>query len=724
MLEERAYQILEERFGFRQFLDEQEPIIESVLSGADTLVIMPTGGGKSLCYQFPALMLEGVTLVISPLIALMKDQVDALTRRGIEACLINSTLSPGEQRERIGDMREGRFKLVYIAPERFRHRSFVEALARTRISFVAVDEAHCVSQWGHDFRPDYLGIGRALEALGRPPVVALTATATPDVREDILLQLGLREAREFVAGFERPNLSLSVAEVSGTDEKLTRLERLIQTRKTGIIYAATRKNVEKISAHLTARKIPHIAYHAGLGEEARHAAQEKFISRAVPVAVATNAFGMGIDRGDLRFVAHFDIPGSIEAYYQEVGRAGRDGEPSECLLLFNFADKRTQEFFIEGANPPPELIRRIYAWLGGFPQHEVQMTLADMAEEIPDLKNDMALGSALSLLERRGYLERYDIPGTRMRGTRLTQPTVTAAQLKLDDQALLRKAARDAAKLEKLVSFAYARSCRQQFILEYFGEKNPEPCGSCDACTSGRVLLLREGSAREIETLRIALSAVARMCHREGGLWRGRFGVGRILLVLQGSRSQEVLNNRLDELSPYGRLRHLSKNYLRDLFEAMKVADLIDSSGGEYPLIGLTAKGEAVMKGTESARLCWPEFHEAPPKIEAGSKRPRASSGTTLQETLSLFKRGCSIEEIAKIRGFDPRTIEDHLARLLASKSEGLHIDAVVPRERQGIILSKSPACVQALSPIKELLPSFTYGEIKCTLAAHGRYQP
>lgn len=733
MLPPRSYEILEKSFGFRRFLEAQENVIESVLSGRDTLVVMPTGGGKSLCYQFPALMLEGVTLVISPLIALMKDQVDALQQKGIAATLINSTLTPAEQRERIRSLEAGQYKLVYIAPERFRHRAFVDALQGIKLALAAVDEAHCVSQWGHDFRPDYLGIGRALDKLGRPPVVALTATATPDVRSDIVTQLKLKDPAEFVAGFERPNLSLFIREVGGNDEKFQHIENLIAAHRTGIIYAATRKNVEKISVALKDLKIPHVAYHAGLNDDERKRAQERFIAREVPVAVATNAFGMGIDRGDLRFVAHFDIPGSVEAYYQEVGRAGRDGEASLCLLLFNYADKRTQEFFIEGANPEPATIRQIYAWLRSRPGHDVQMTLADMAEEIPDLSNDMALSSSLSILERRGFIERYDIPGQRMRGTRVLTPDVPAGKLDLDDEALERKASRDWAKLDKMVSLAYHRGCRQQFILDYFGEQNPGTCGQCDVCRSGRVSSLRDATSDETVVIRKSLSGVARMCHREGAGWRGKYGVGRVLQVLQGSRSQDVLQARLDELSTYGILKDLPKNYLRDLFEAMKTAGYIETSGGEYPLVSLTPDGESVMHGKKTARLCWPliTLDVTSPHPEKSSRNKRRKketarstgkpTGHTAEETLVLFKKGLTLPDIARVRKLELTTIENHMARLLAKKTPGLHIDMLVRPDRQQVILIHTPDKFAGLSAIKQQLPDYTYGEIRCTLAAHGR---
>jgi len=337
---------LKKYFGFDGFLDAQEEVVDQILSGQDGLVVMPTGGGKSLCYQLPAMCLDGVTLVISPLIALMKDQVDALQEKGIPATMINSTLDPGEQRQRIAAMKQGEYKLVYIAPERFRSGSFMEAMRDVNVALFAVDEAHCLSQWGHDFRPEYMRLGQALEKLGKPQAIALTATATPVVRKDILEVLALREPFETVSGFSRPNLSLVINEVDKHKVKHERLKEVVKKWKTGVVYCSTRKRVEEVGELLHSWGVKSIAYHGGMTADEREQTQNKFISKEADVAVATNAFGMGIDRSDVRFVLHYEIPGSIEAYYQEAGRAGRDGEAAYCELLFNYADTRTQEFFV------------------------------------------------------------------------------------------------------------------------------------------------------------------------------------------------------------------------------------------------------------------------------------------------------------------------------------------------------------------------------------------
>jgi len=403
-----ALQALNETFGFADFREGQEEVIASILARQDVLAVMPTGSGKSLCYQLPALLFRGITLVVSPLIALMKDQVDALVRRGIAASFINSALSLDHQQQRIAQMREGQLRIVYVAPERFRNRRFMEAIRGCVVSLIAVDEAHCVSEWGHDFRPDYLRLKEAIAWLQRPCVAALTATATPDVRRDIVDQLGLEHPAVFVTGFDRPNLDFRVQEVSGEPEKLEAIRALLQRgMNRGIIYAATRKNVERVTAELQSAGYRIGSYHAGLELDLRKQTQERFMSGHLPMVAATNAFGMGIDKADLRFIVHYDVPGSLEAYYQEVGRAGRDGQPATCLLLFNFADTFTQEFFIEGSCPPLDLIHEVYQTICRFRTDDIEVTVRELAEIASHKKaNEMAVASSLKLLEKAGYIER------------------------------------------------------------------------------------------------------------------------------------------------------------------------------------------------------------------------------------------------------------------------------------------------------------------------------
>jgi ATP-dependent DNA helicase RecQ len=638
------HDVLEKYFGFREFLDAQEEVITAIAGGADALVVMPTGGGKSLCYQLPALLLEGTTIVVSPLIALMKDQVDALQRRGISATLINSTLTPAEQQERIRALARGEFKLVYIAPERFRSRSFLEALGQSTIALFAVDEAHCMSMWGHDFRPDYFRLGQVLETLGRPQVAAFTATATPEVRRDILTHLALREPREFVAGFARPNLKLLITQVANEAEKYARLNALISEHKTGIVYCSTRKRVEAVAETLQLANISSILYHGGMNDEERETAQNEFMQGRRDIVVATNAFGMGIDRADIRFVVHFDVPGSVEAYYQEAGRAGRDGEAATCELLFNHADTRVQEFFIEGSNPPLEFIAQTYEMLRREvnSKNELQISIKEMALRLGDERSDMMISSSLHVLDREGYVDRFDIPGKRVRGTRVLQPEVRGHQLKLDAAKLREKERRDRAKLKMMIDFAYARECRQQAILRYFGEPDPARCGNCDICleTAGPA---RPPTKEEALIVRKALSGVARMSAKIDGEWQPRFGRGRIVQTLVGSRSQEILNAQLDRLSTHGLLKSEGVAYLNQLVRELQDVGMLVSSGGQYPMVTLTRRGDEVMKGSDDYQLRWPQRS----RIERAATR-KLKAKESLEEMLPVDAE--ILERLKKLR--------------------------------------------------------------------------
>ena len=343
------YEILKHYFGYDRFRPGQERLIGAILSGRDVLGIMPTGGGKSLCYQVPALMLPGITLVVSPLISLMKDQVTALRKAGVDAAYLNSTLSPDQIRLVYRRAYQGAYKLLYIAPERLSGEGFAALTQEMPVSLVAVDEAHCISQWGQDFRPSYLKISEFLHTLPRRPVVAaFTATATAQVRDDIAQRLELENPLCEVTGFDRPNLFL---DVRSPQRKLPALLELVQERrgKSGIIYCATRSGVEKVCAALCQRGIPATRYHAGLDEEERQANQDDFQFDRRPVMVATNAFGMGIDKSNVSYVIHYNMPKSLEAYYQEAGRAGRDGEPADCILLYSAGDITTAKFLLENS---------------------------------------------------------------------------------------------------------------------------------------------------------------------------------------------------------------------------------------------------------------------------------------------------------------------------------------------------------------------------------------
>jgi len=402
---------LKATFGHAGFRDGQEEVVRTVASGEDALVVMPTGAGKSLCYQLPALVREGATLVVSPLIALMKDQVDSLQERGVAATCINSSISPAERRDRIQGLIDGRWKLVYVAPERFSPR-FLERIRGADISLLAIDEAHCVSEWGHDFRPDYLRLGAVRKQLGEPPTVALTATATPEVQRDIVRLVGLDGCRRFVRGFDRKNIGLEVHECSGGPHKLSLLPALVSPGP-ALVYCATRKNVEKVVRSLRDAGVQAGMYHGGMEHEDRVRVQDAFMGGRLPVVVATNAFGMGVDKADIRCIVHYDIPGSVEAYYQEIGRAGRDGAPARAVLLFHPSDRRIQEFFVRSAHPEPQLVETIYGALlqtwrqAGGEDPVVEAHRERLGAQLPsDAGGHWAASACIRVLERQGWLRR------------------------------------------------------------------------------------------------------------------------------------------------------------------------------------------------------------------------------------------------------------------------------------------------------------------------------
>lgn len=409
---EDARAVLRARFAFPDFRPGQAQAIEAILSGRDTLVVLPTGGGKSLCYQVPALCIRGLTVVVSPLISLMKDQVDALVARGIEAAFINSTLSADEVRDRLLRAQTGRLSLLYVAPERFEIPSFADRLRAIGVALLAIDEAHCISEWGHDFRPSYMRIGEVRERLGTPPTIALTATATPTVRDDIARVLGLRDPEIVVTGFDRPNLRYGVVSTKTEAEKdatLLALLREMGDDGTAVVYAATRKQVERIQQVLDEAGIAAAAYHAGLDDARRQAVQEAFMAERARVIVATNSFGMGVDKSNVRLVVHHQMPGTLEAYYQEAGRAGRDGLPSRCILLHMFPDRRTHEFFIAGTYPERDLARQVHRQLKieSDASGRVHATAQELAAGIGGKVNVRGVETAMRLLQESGVL-RWD----------------------------------------------------------------------------------------------------------------------------------------------------------------------------------------------------------------------------------------------------------------------------------------------------------------------------
>jgi ATP-dependent DNA helicase RecQ len=691
---------LQKYFGMPSFRQPQRAIIDAVLEKKDTLVVMPTGGGKSLCFQLPALLLPGVTLVVSPLIALMKDQVDALQARGLPAGLLNSSQSLEEQRATLDAIRQGTLKLVYIAPERFRSQSFLNALPKDAISLFAIDEAHCLSQWGHDFRPDYMRLGEARKALGSPPCIALTATATPDVQADIMQVLEMRDQAEFVAGFARENLSFKVRKIGSNADKQKALLRLIKQHKTGIVYCATRKSVDAVAATIEPLAGSVIRYHGGLSDKERTEAQEIFMQRRSDVVVATNAFGMGIDRSDIRFVCHYEMPGSVEAYYQEGGRAGRDGAPSVCEMLFSYADKRVQDFFIAGANPGKELIAQVFDLLcaESDENHEVRLPVDDLCERLNGggrKVNPMAVSTAISLLSRHKWIERFDVPGRRLKGTRMLQLGKSGRDLPLDGQALATKAQRDEARLKSVIDFAYASSCRQQWILNYFGEKGSQACGRCDGCKTHKQVANREVSADEWTLVKMALSGIARMStRRSADEWQPRFGKRKVIQCLLGSQAAPILDAGLDALSTYGILKREGSAYVDTLFESFEQAGLVQTvSEGEYPLLKLTELGSRVMRGSETPALALPDRTAGSAgKTTAAKKLKKGQAPEGILDEALYQKLAAKRSELAAASGKPAYTVFPNfvlveLANLKPSnESEAIKIRGIGPAKLKTVL--------------------------------------
>lgn len=646
-------QALHRLFGHAAFRDGQREIVETVLAGQDVLAVLPTGAGKSLLYQLPAFLLPGVTLAVSPLIALMKDQLDKLVERGLPAAVINSALSLGEQDDVLERVARGEIKLLLVAPERFRSGRFRSALARAKVSLLAVDEAHCVSEWGHDFRPDYDRIGDAAHAIarppnGRPPILAVTATATERVRRDIARSLDLApEHRVFIRGFDRPNLHFSVEQASGDAEKARVVTQAIAATKgqgSVIVYCSTRKSCEKVAARL-GKGVP--VYHAGMRPQDRRDVQERWQRGEARVVVATNAFGLGIDKEDVRLVCHHDLPGSVEAYYQEAGRAGRDGKEAQCVLVFSAADVHLQTWLADSSFPDRPAIEAVARELA---RAKGSVDPATVRERLPDSDlSERAVGSARRILEGAG-LARSE-PGDQFLGA---GPELESAELPVDWARLDRQRAHERDKLARVLAYARSATCRRAAILRYFGAvpstgaRASVSCGKCDRCLAPEGDRLPEAEA--LVVARKVLSLVARV--------KGRFGRGVVARLLAGEVEPEDEARGVASLPTVGALKPWSTAACGSAVDACLAHELLETytEDGKYPKLRLTSRGVEVLLGREQASLAIlnpatskarkgrrraeaDDEGEAPRRKRRASSEPTVALGALEEEALAELKR-------------------------------------------------------------------------------------
>ena len=573
------FETLKTVFGYRIFRPYQEEIVTRLVRGEDAFVLMPTGGGKSLCYQVPALHREGVALVVSPLISLMKDQVDALAANGVAAAFYNSTLAEREARRVLAELHAGRLKLLYVAPERLMTDAFLERIREIPIALFAIDEAHCVSQWGHDFRPEYVQLGRLRGLFPGLPLIALTATADPQTRGDIVRQLGLADAPCYVAGFDRPNIRYTVAEKVKPFNQLRAFLKERGEGEAGIVYALSRKRVEEVAARLAEAGLRAAPYHAGLPDRERQRVQEAFQKDDLQIVVATVAFGMGIDKPNVRFVVHYDLPRNVESYYQETGRAGRDGLPAEALLLFGYGDVAVARALVEN---------------GGNPE-QVRIELH---------------------------------------------------------------------KLNAMVGFAEAQTCRRRVLLGYFGERLADDCGNCDVCLDPPQ---RFDATEEAQK---ALSCVYRVGQR--------FGAGHVIDVLRGSANERVSRLGHDRLSTYGIGRELSSEAWGSLIRQLVHLGYLEQDVGNFSVLKLTPAARPLLKGEERLVLARPRVRTvAPKKKETGRGAVPPRDEGLFQALRVLRKRLADEAGVPPFVVFADTSLSEMAARRPQTAEELLQVSGV-----------------------------------------------
>lgn len=632
-----ALTILQQQFRFPSFRAGQSEIIENILEGKNVLAVMPTGSGKSLTYQILSLLLDGVTVVISPLIALMKDQVDfAYEIKEGWATFINSSIPYALQEKRTREILEGKYRLVYIAPERLRSRKFINALKFMNISLLVIDEAHCISFWGHDFRPDYLYIKEARKRIKNHKILALTATATPNIQDEIIKELNIEKPFKVVLGFDRPNLKLEVINTPTIKDKYEKLlSRIKELNGSGIIYTGTRQEAEEVDQFLQNLSIESAYYHAGLERERRARVQDDFMSDRVRIISATNAFGMGIDKSDIRFIIHWRIPSTLESYYQEIGRAGRDGEGARVTLFFSPDDQALQTRFITTDLPSIEELKALSGVLKNYEKDGAVVVKMDRLELESSLDNTK-LRVGISLMEKVNIVKRYldtsetgtielkeDIPGLRSGMLDLWDLSVTKSKSIwdiedwlwdlaymgkinfypqqrsttlfvshreiekkweiLENEVIRRLKERKFSNLQSMIDYGRAFECRRYTILKYFGDISAKTrCDFCDNC-----LIEEEETEGEITLDYIIPFLKVVKNHRLGQV--------KIVQILWGSKTKSLRFTNTKEESYYGKFRRFNQDFLSQKMKFLFNKCYINKTVDEYPVLVISEKGEAVL---------------------------------------------------------------------------------------------------------------------------------